>query len=146
MDPQDPTNQITAVYIDRADVRVAQLQLHMRTTDAYRTAVARNHATETSVLSNGEKWHRWAEWTSSCGVQYVAHDPERYDTDPLSAQKRVRELHEMLSAVLNATDMTPAEKATEVARLSERITALLTAEVRDDIATISEAALRKAEP
>jgi hypothetical protein len=73
-------------------------------------------------------------------VRYVVHDPERYTADPLGNDKRVRELHEMLSAILNATDMTPAEKATEVARLSVRIVELLeVGGVRDDVATISEA-------
>ena len=138
------TNDTTDIVIrlPREHVRSATVSLHLRSPDLYRELTGDpDHDVTESSANTGDHWHRWAEYDDDNGVRYVVHDPERYTADPLGNDKRVRELHEMLSAVLNATDMTAAEKATEVARLSERITALLQADVRDDIVTISEAAL-----
>jgi hypothetical protein len=94
--------------------------VHLRDTGDYtRTLDAHPNAAEYSA-GGVDHWHRWLVYRAG-DTEYTVHDPACYDTDPLGPEKRIGELQEMLSDVLLDGSMGPVEKATEVARLTERM-------------------------
>jgi hypothetical protein len=140
---QDTPTVVVHTIVVPLSTRTIHVGVHLRDPDDYqRTLDAHPNATERSADA-GDHWHRWLVYRAG-DTEYTVHDPARYDTDPLGPQRRIGELQEMLSDVLLDGSMGPVEKATEVARLSERMRDHILnppAEIRDGVPADTAAAL-----
>lgn len=127
---------ISYTIVVPSSTRSLKVSAHLGDRDGYHHAVQTHPLGVEYSANTGGRWHRWLVYKVG-DTEYTIHDPTRYETNPLQP-KRIDELQEMLDRVLQAPDMTPADKAREVGRLATRIGQLLMdpsppAEVRSDV-------------